>query len=166
MRRSDADRGSDFLLTSALLGFLIGVGMWVVLRVVTLVVEGPHPYYGGVVDFIITAIIFGVVWAIICLISFPLMWRAWKPGVPMWPASGRVALAAFLVQIAVIFAFDLLITRFDLRPRIDANISDGLWTAAVIAVGIIPALLTAFIEMRRLGSAPLTKAVQKVGRPR
>ena len=60
-----------------------------------------------------------------------------------------IAWVAFVVQGAVIVLFDLVITRLSLRPRIDAFVSGDLMTVIELAVGVGPALVSAYVAMRR-----------------
>ena len=152
-QRDRQNRTYDLFLLSSFLGFWIGIGLFAALHLAVRVIEGSPFLYAGPLDTAFEALLFGVAWMMISLVALPSMWAALKPRVPLWPSLGRVALVAFLVQAIVIVIFDLIITSYNLKPWINAHINDDLWGAVELALGVIPALLAAYLTMRRAAVA-------------
>src|ERR1700735_2235934 len=98
----------ELLSASAILGFSIGIALWLTLQAAVFIIERPHSYYGGTLSFIVMALLSGVVWSAICAVSFPLMWKLFHVSGAVWPSLGRAALMAFLVQAVTLFIFDFL----------------------------------------------------------
>jgi hypothetical protein len=141
------------VILSAILGFLIGVGLWLVLRASTTLVEGSQ-FYGGPLYAAFAAFSVGVIWAVIFSISFTLIWQAFRPRRSPWPLMGYVATATFLVQGCVIVILDAMITGLHLRPWLDANMSDSLVTGIEFTLGTFPGLLTAYLTIRSATRSP------------
>lgn len=138
-------------VASALLGFLFGIAFLAIANLSVLVVERSPSYWGW--DWSNLAQLFGfwgLVWAAIISIIFGAMWIVLKPKAPLWPLLARVALAAFLVEACVYFAFDHLATRLSLTSTID----DNILSVIKIAIGIVPIVLTAYVGMRSFETRP------------
>ena len=147
-RSSATDGLTGLLMPSAFLGFLTGFGLWVLLNFAIHWIEGAPCYYGAV-GFLFVGALTGLAWALIYFFAFPLMWSTLKAPAPSQDTLLGIAWVAFVVQGAVIVLFDLVITRLSLRPRIDAFVSGDLMTVIELAVGVGPALVSAYVAMRR-----------------
>jgi len=146
-----------FILASVIAGFVVGVVSFGLVFLSTWIVEAhlaiPRPS-GSDVSFALRiypelAATLGLGWAILLGIVLPIGRRVMRLALSPWPTLAHVALAALAAQAITIFAVDVVVTAFNLRPWINDNVDDYLEMGAEIALYVLPALAAALVVFVR-----------------
>ncbi len=135
---------------SALFGFFVGILLCGVSGLIERAIEGaripptdPTPIFRFAF-----LVVCGVVWAVICTISFPIMWYRIRPTKPPLEILGWVAFAAFVVESVTFTIYDELFTRFDLTRWMYRHVNDYVHSSIDMTIFVLPAIIAAYLAMR------------------
>jgi hypothetical protein len=143
---------------SALVGFFVGIALCFTSTVIERVVEGPPDPPTPALNDLGFPIACGVIWAVICAISFPIMWYRIKPTRSPVEVLIRAAIAAFVTEAATLAIYDEIYTRFNVTRWMYDHVNDYVHSSLDMTIFVLPAIIAAYVKMRLVSRRSYTNA--------